>query len=280
MSSPGGPCGRCPACGRPAGAHKSVGSRAARGLHNRPQGTTCSCADHDRNPKALTCPRDRGNLRDVTSCEPLRGRYTRAAGQRGSDLAADRRRVGKRDTGRFHVEPIALPGGVRVDRMAAELLNCAKKGGHPDFFRCGSIFFATCGDSQGSHEVPGEFKGAQEVNYLYAIAYRVLWYAFLRTVGRRIAAILPSQGGQQPCRLTTAPPIAVRSPQARCPRLLTLRDVTQATALSRSAVYALMAASRFPKPIRIGSRAVRWVEQEVLDFIASRPRGGTERPAA
>ena len=37
------------------------------------------------------------------------------------------------------------------------------------------------------------------------------------------------------------------------PRLLTLRDVTAATALSRSAVYALMAESRFPKPIRIGS---------------------------
>ena len=64
------------------------------------------------------------------------------------------------------------------------------------------------------------------------------------------------------------------------PRLLALRDVTQATALSRSAVYALMAESRFPKPIRIGSRAVRWVEQEVLDFIASRPRGGSQRPAA
>ena len=64
------------------------------------------------------------------------------------------------------------------------------------------------------------------------------------------------------------------------PRLLTLRDVTAMTALSRSAVYALMAESRFPKPIRIGSRAVRWVEQEVLDFIASRPRGGSDRPAA
>ena len=43
-------------------------------------------------------------------------------------------------------------------------------------------------------------------------------------------------------------------------RLLTLRDVTGMTALSRSAVYALMAASRFPKPIRIGRRAVRWVD--------------------
>ena len=62
-------------------------------------------------------------------------------------------------------------------------------------------------------------------------------------------------------------------------KLLTLRDVMRMTALSRSAVYALMGPSRFPKPIRISSRAVRWVEQEVLDFVASRPRGGTERPA-
>ena len=62
-------------------------------------------------------------------------------------------------------------------------------------------------------------------------------------------------------------------------RLLTLRDVTAITALSRSAVYAMMADSRFPKPIRIGTRAMRWLEQEVLDFIASRPRGGTYRPA-
>ncbi len=63
-------------------------------------------------------------------------------------------------------------------------------------------------------------------------------------------------------------------------RLLTLRDVTAITALSRSVIYAMMAESRFPKPIRMGSRAVRWVEQEVLDFIASRPRAGTDRPAA
>ena len=63
-------------------------------------------------------------------------------------------------------------------------------------------------------------------------------------------------------------------------RLLTLREVTRTAALSRSAVYALMAESRFPKPLRIGSRAVRWVEQEVLDFIASRPRAGSDRPAA
>ena len=63
-------------------------------------------------------------------------------------------------------------------------------------------------------------------------------------------------------------------------QLLTLRDVLHITALSRSSVYALMAENRFPKPLRIGNRAVRWVEQEVLDFIASRPRGGSYRPDA
>ncbi len=81
--------------------------------------------------------------------------------------------------------------------------------------------------------------------------------------------------------MTTTPHATPVQPSAGAavPRLLTLRDVTAATALSRSAVYALMAESRFPKPIRIGARAVRWVEQEVLDFIATRPRAGSERPA-
>ena len=79
--------------------------------------------------------------------------------------------------------------------------------------------------------------------------------------------------------MTTNPQApTAEQPSARAmPKLLTLRDVTAATALSRSAVYAMMADSRFPKPIRIGSRAVRWVEQEVRDFIASRPRAGSDR---
>ena len=80
--------------------------------------------------------------------------------------------------------------------------------------------------------------------------------------------------------MTTNPhaPLCSRAPAPAMPRHLTLRGVTAAIALSRSSVYALMAESRFPKPIRIGTRAVRWVEQEVLDFIASRSRAGSERP--
>ena len=61
-------------------------------------------------------------------------------------------------------------------------------------------------------------------------------------------------------------------------RLLTLRDVMGVTAMSRSAIYAGMAAGAFPQPIRMGARAVRWIESEVIEFIASRPRGGSKRP--
>ena len=72
-------------------------------------------------------------------------------------------------------------------------------------------------------------------------------------------------------------PVCLPSAGDAMPRLRTLPDVTAATALSPSAFYALMAESRCPKPIRIGARAVHRVEREVLDFIASRPRAGSER---
>ena len=55
--------------------------------------------------------------------------------------------------------------------------------------------------------------------------------------------------------------------------------MTEAIALSRSVIYELMAESPFPKPIRVGDRAVRWIEDEVVEYIASRPRAGSERPA-
>ena len=57
-------------------------------------------------------------------------------------------------------------------------------------------------------------------------------------------------------------------------RLLTLREVCEMTGLSRSSIYAMMAAGQFPQPIRIGARAIRWYERyenEVRAFIASRP---------
>ena len=61
-------------------------------------------------------------------------------------------------------------------------------------------------------------------------------------------------------------------------RLLRLPEVLKRTGLGRSALYALMKAGTFPRPLRIGARAVAWLEDEVDEWIRKRPRGGSERP--
>ena len=48
------------------------------------------------------------------------------------------------------------------------------------------------------------------------------------------------------------------------------RGVEQRTGLSRSVIYALMAEDRFPKPIKLSSRAVGWISEEVDAWIQSR----------
>ena len=63
-------------------------------------------------------------------------------------------------------------------------------------------------------------------------------------------------------------------------KLIKIRDVRQLTALSTSGIYAAMARGDFPKPLKLGARGVAWREREVLDWIDSRPRGGSDRPAA
>ena len=47
-------------------------------------------------------------------------------------------------------------------------------------------------------------------------------------------------------------------------------QVLQATALSRSTVYAMMKVGRFPKPMKLGERAVGWSEAEIADWLESR----------
>ena len=60
-------------------------------------------------------------------------------------------------------------------------------------------------------------------------------------------------------------------------RLLTRAEVESITTLSRSSLYRKMRSGTFPEPIRIGDRAVRWRESEILDFIDSRPRATGEK---
>ena len=51
------------------------------------------------------------------------------------------------------------------------------------------------------------------------------------------------------------------------PRLLRLQAVRELTGLSRSTIYA---DPEFPKPVKIGPRAVAWVEQEIKEWIVAR----------
>jgi prophage regulatory protein len=46
-------------------------------------------------------------------------------------------------------------------------------------------------------------------------------------------------------------------------RFLRIDDITQITGLSRATVYRLVEKDRFPRPRRIGDRAVAWVHSEM-----------------
>ena len=55
-------------------------------------------------------------------------------------------------------------------------------------------------------------------------------------------------------------------------RLLRLREVLARCGLSRTTVYRQMGERAFPRPLRVGVRAVRWREADIEDWMASRPR--------
>jgi prophage regulatory protein len=50
-------------------------------------------------------------------------------------------------------------------------------------------------------------------------------------------------------------------------RLLRRRAVEELTGESRSAIYQKIARGEFPRPVKLGTRAVAWVEAEVGDYI-------------
>ena len=54
-------------------------------------------------------------------------------------------------------------------------------------------------------------------------------------------------------------------------RLIPVREAAQLCGISRATIYRWVAENRFPSPVRIGGRAVRWRINEVTDWIASRP---------
>jgi prophage regulatory protein len=47
-------------------------------------------------------------------------------------------------------------------------------------------------------------------------------------------------------------------------------QVEQATGLSRSTLYAMMADGAFPKPVKLGKRAVGWRASDIAAWLESR----------
>ena len=53
-------------------------------------------------------------------------------------------------------------------------------------------------------------------------------------------------------------------------RVLRLAAVKNRTGVSRSSIYAWVAAGTFPRPISLGPRAVGWLESEIAEWLQRR----------
>jgi prophage regulatory protein len=53
-------------------------------------------------------------------------------------------------------------------------------------------------------------------------------------------------------------------------KLYRLRDLSARIGLARSAIYKAIQEGRFPKPVRIGARAVAWRHQDIEAWLQSR----------
>ena len=56
----------------------------------------------------------------------------------------------------------------------------------------------------------------------------------------------------------------------QAPQIVKRPEVEAATGLSRSSLYRLAAAGQFPRPIRLGPRAVGWRADEIAAWIEAR----------
>lgn len=50
-------------------------------------------------------------------------------------------------------------------------------------------------------------------------------------------------------------------------KLMTKEQVQDTVKMSGSNIYRLMSLGKFPKPVRVGTGAVRWVESEIQGFL-------------
>jgi len=68
----------------------------------------------------------------------------------------------------------------------------------------------------------------------------------------------------------TAQPQTNENTRQPIERMLRRKEVEAITGRSRSAIYEGMAAGTFPKPVKIGVRAIAWPESVIRHWIAER----------
>ena len=62
--------------------------------------------------------------------------------------------------------------------------------------------------------------------------------------------------------------------------ILRLPTVCSRIGYCRSSIYNLVASGEFPKPIRLGPRAIGWLESDIEQWIASRVEVSRQSPDA
>lgn len=55
-------------------------------------------------------------------------------------------------------------------------------------------------------------------------------------------------------------------------RLIRLEEVLEMCGISRSEIYRQISEGRFPRPVKVGLRAVRWWQSEIDDWRGGLPR--------
>lgn len=57
--------------------------------------------------------------------------------------------------------------------------------------------------------------------------------------------------------------------------IIRINDVIKLTSMSNSTIYELIKSNDFPRPKRIGKRAVGWLENDIQNWIDNRPTAGS-----
>jgi prophage regulatory protein len=62
--------------------------------------------------------------------------------------------------------------------------------------------------------------------------------------------------------------------------LIRLNEVERRTAIKRSEIYTLIRRGAFPRPVKIGLRAVAWIEEEIDAHVAAKIAAARGRPSS